>query len=67
MDERPERDEALNAYVGLDADDAERRARDAGWTALRRLDPGAVVTLEYRADRLNFTVEGGRVTRCWAG
>jgi hypothetical protein len=57
----------LDAYPGLDAQEAERRAREHGWTTVRRLPPGAIVTLEYMARRLNFTVEGGRVRRCWPG
>lgn len=65
--EQPERDEALGAYIGLGAGDAERRARERGWTVVRRLDPGTVVTMEYRQGRINFTVEGGRVTGCRAG
>ncbi|MEV5571993.1 I78 family peptidase inhibitor [Spirillospora sp. NPDC052269] len=64
---QPERDEALGAYVGLSADEAERRARDRGWTTVRPLEPHAVVTMEYRQGRINFTVDGGRVTKCWAG
>ncbi|RFU37890.1 proteinase inhibitor I78 [Actinomadura logoneensis] len=67
MDERPQRDEDLDAYVGLGADDAERRARERGWTEVRRLEPGSVVTMEYREGRLNLTVEDGRVTGCRAG
>ncbi|MCP2339086.1 I78 family peptidase inhibitor [Actinomadura rupiterrae] len=65
--EQPERDEALAAYEGLDADEAEQRARTRGWTAVRRLEPDSMVTMEYRQGRINFTVEGARVTKCWAG
>jgi hypothetical protein len=54
-------------YVGMDADEAERRAGERGWSAVRRLPPGAVITLEYRVGRLNFEVDGGRVIRCWKG
>ncbi|MEV6010858.1 I78 family peptidase inhibitor [Streptomyces sp. NPDC051976] len=57
----------LDAYLGLDAGEAELRARERGWTTVRSLPPGAIVTLEYMARRLNFTVEEGRVRRCWAG
>ncbi|MFC4910256.1 I78 family peptidase inhibitor [Actinomadura gamaensis] len=65
--EQPERDEALAAYAGLPADEAEDRARGNGWTVVRRLPPGAVVTMEYRQGRINFTVVDGRVTETWAG
>lgn len=57
----------LDAYLGLDALEAERRARERGWTTVRSLPPGAIVTLEYMALRLNFTVEDDRVRRCWPG
>ncbi|MFF3564136.1 I78 family peptidase inhibitor [Streptomyces sp. NPDC002574] len=56
-----------DAYVGLAADEAERRATERGWATVRSLPPGAIITMEYRAGRLNFTVDGGRVTRCWSG
>ncbi|WP_127359139.1 I78 family peptidase inhibitor [Actinacidiphila soli] len=54
-------------YVGLSAEEAERRARGQGWTTVRSLPPGAIVTMEYRSGRLNFTVADGTVTRCWSG
>ncbi|MFE4667804.1 I78 family peptidase inhibitor [Streptomyces sp. NPDC056716] len=60
-------DDNTGAYVGLDADAAERRARERGWTTVRALPPGAIVTMEYRQGRLNFEVRGGRVTRAWKG
>lgn len=56
-----------DSYVGLAADDAERRATERGWSMVRALPPGAVITMEYRVGRLNFTVQGGRVIRCWSG
>ncbi|MET9735376.1 I78 family peptidase inhibitor [Streptomyces sp. NPDC006458] len=56
-----------DAYVGLDAAGAERRARERGWTTVRSLPPGAIVTMEYRQGRLNFEVRAGRVTRAWKG
>ncbi|MCN9243947.1 I78 family peptidase inhibitor [Streptomyces sp. RY43-2] len=55
------------AYVGLAAPAAERLARERGWTTVRSLPPGAIITLEYRYGRLNFEVENGRVKRCWKG
>ncbi|GAA4782710.1 I78 family peptidase inhibitor [Streptomyces ziwulingensis] len=56
-----------DAYVGLDSGAAERRARERGWSTVRSLPPGAIITMEYRAGRLNFEVRGGRVTRAWKG
>lgn len=60
-------DDDTQAYVGLGREEAERRARDRGWSTVRAVPPGAVITMEYVAGRLNFTVEGDAVTRCWAG
>ncbi|MDT3399514.1 I78 family peptidase inhibitor [Streptomyces sp. B1866] len=54
-------------YVGLDARTAEQRARERGWTTVRTLPPGAVITLEFVVGRLNFEVTDGVVTRCWKG
>ncbi|MFJ9342049.1 I78 family peptidase inhibitor [Streptomyces sp. NPDC101733] len=54
-------------YVGLEAVEAERLARSRGWSTLRRLPPGTMVTLEYLQGRLNFEVEEGRVRRAWKG
>ncbi|MFC8510882.1 I78 family peptidase inhibitor [Streptomyces sp. NPDC057411] len=58
---------APEAYVGLDADDAERIARKRGWRVVRSLPPGSIVTMEYLAGRINFEVEDGVVTRAWLG
>ncbi|MFE3604119.1 I78 family peptidase inhibitor [Streptomyces sp. NPDC059096] len=60
-------DDAPESYVGLDAESAERQARGRGWTHLRALPPGSIITMEFVVGRLNFEVDGGRVVRCWAG
>jgi hypothetical protein len=57
----------LAAYPGLAQAEAERRAREQGWTTVRSLPPDSVVTMEYVVGRLNFTVADGRVRRCWVG
>ncbi|MYS18959.1 Peptidase inhibitor I78 family protein [Streptomyces sp. DvalAA-14] len=57
----------LDAYLDLERAAAEGRAAERGWTTVRVLPPGAVVTMEYQAGRLNFLVDGGRVRRCWLG
>ncbi|MFE0192280.1 I78 family peptidase inhibitor [Streptomyces sp. NPDC059008] len=57
----------IGAYVGLDRQDAEERARARGWTTVRSLPPGAIITMEYLAGRLNFEVEDGAVHRSWQG
>ncbi|MET7686257.1 I78 family peptidase inhibitor [Streptomyces sp. NPDC005423] len=56
-----------DGYVGLDAGQAERRARERGWPTVRSLPPGTVITMEYRVGRLNFEVRDGTVTRAWKG
>lgn len=56
-----------DAYVGLDSARAEQLARERGWSAVRSLPPGAIITMEYRSGRLNFEVADGRVKRCWKG
>ncbi|QDY76064.1 I78 family peptidase inhibitor [Streptomyces qinzhouensis] len=62
-----EPDDSTGAYVGLSAGAAERRARASGWTTVRSLPPGAIITLEYLRGRINFEVENGTVIRCWRG
>ncbi|MCF0090692.1 Peptidase inhibitor I78 family protein [Streptomyces griseoaurantiacus] len=54
-------------YVGQEAAAAERLARERGWSTVRSLAPGTVITMEYRVGRLNFEVADGRVRRCWKG
>ncbi|SFD67262.1 I78 family peptidase inhibitor [Streptomyces aidingensis] len=60
------RDET-DGYLGLPAHAAEQRARDRGWTTVRVVPPDAVITMEYRAGRLNLAVRDDRVVRCWQG
>ncbi|MEV5983082.1 I78 family peptidase inhibitor [Streptomyces sp. NPDC052114] len=54
-------------YVGLRAEGAERQARERGWSTVRSLPPGTIITMEYLAGRLNFEVDEGVVKRCWKG
>ncbi|MET4661409.1 MULTISPECIES: I78 family peptidase inhibitor [Streptomyces] len=56
-----------DTYVGLAADRAEHLARERGWPTVRALPPGAIITMEYRAGRLNFEVKDGLVARAWKG
>ncbi|TSB29291.1 I78 family peptidase inhibitor [Streptomyces sp. NBC_01525] len=62
-----EPDDDPEAYVGLARQEAEERAGGRGWSTVRSLPPGALITMEYRAGRLNFEVENGRVRRSWRG
>ncbi|WP_077799555.1 I78 family peptidase inhibitor [Streptomyces sp. JHA26] len=59
--------DSTDAYVGLDSGAAERLARERGWSTVRSLEPGTVITMEYRVGRLNFEVKDGRVARAWKG
>ena len=34
------------AYAGLEAGEAERLARERGWSPVRSLPPGAIITME---------------------
>ncbi|XVV34349.1 I78 family peptidase inhibitor [Streptomyces sp. CA-100214] len=56
-----------DGYVGLDSDEAEQLARERGWSTVRSLAPGTIITMEYRVGRLNFEVKDGRVARSWKG
>ncbi|WP_112470740.1 I78 family peptidase inhibitor [Streptomyces triticisoli] len=56
-----------DTYVGLEAGQAERLARERGWSTVRSLQPGTIITMEYRVGRMNFEVRNGRVTRAWKG
>lgn len=60
-------DDDLDSYVGLPQREAEHRAYERGWRPVRSLPRDAVVTMEFVAGRLNFTLDGGRVVRCWTG
>lgn len=44
-----EPDDSPDTYVGLDSASAERLARERGWSTVRSLPPGAIITMEYRA------------------
>ncbi|MFG2136970.1 I78 family peptidase inhibitor [Streptomyces sp. NPDC048650] len=57
----------IERYVGLAQQDAEERAREHGWTTVRSLAPGAIITMEYLVGRLNFEVKDGQVHRTWQG
>ncbi|MFE4453844.1 I78 family peptidase inhibitor [Streptomyces sp. NPDC056796] len=63
----PQPDDNPGAYVGLDAATAERQARERGWSTVRALPPGTVITMEFRGGRINFEVADSTVTRCWVG
>ncbi|MGW2281778.1 I78 family peptidase inhibitor [Streptomyces sp. NPDC001770] len=60
-------DDPPGPYVGLDTTTAERRAVARGWTTVRAVPPGTILTMEFRTGRINFQVEDSTVTRCWIG
>src|SRR5438105_13151605 len=57
----------IEAYVGLARQAAEERARERGWTTVRSLPPGAIITMEYLVGRINFEVQDDVVHRSWQG
>ncbi|ATW47783.1 I78 family peptidase inhibitor [Streptomyces peucetius] len=63
----PQPDDNPESYVGLDAAEAEQQARERGWSTVRALPPGSIITMEYVVGRLNFEVKDGSVIRCWKG
>ncbi|MCP9988600.1 MULTISPECIES: I78 family peptidase inhibitor [Streptomyces] len=63
----PERPDEPDTYVGLDEQEAASLARSRGWTTVRTLPPGVMITLEYLEGRINFEVRDHTVTRCWTG
>lgn len=60
-------DDDPQRYVGLTAQAAERQARERGWSTVRVLPPGAIITMEYLVGRLNLEVADDTVRRCWKG
>ncbi|MEU0131600.1 MULTISPECIES: I78 family peptidase inhibitor [unclassified Streptomyces] len=60
-------DDTPESYVGLAAEAAEQQARARGWSTVRALPPGTVITMEFRGGRINFEVDDAAVTRCWVG
>ncbi|MFF4244990.1 I78 family peptidase inhibitor [Streptomyces sp. NPDC001822] len=60
-------DDNPESYVGLAAEAADQQARARGWSTVRALPPGTVITMEFRSGRINFEVEDATVTRCWVG
>ncbi|MES4906907.1 MULTISPECIES: proteinase inhibitor I78 [unclassified Streptomyces] len=63
----PEPDDDLDSYVGLDARTAQERAHERGWSTVRALPTGAIITMEYLRGRINFEVADDTVKRCWKG
>lgn len=59
-------DDDVDAYVGLDREAAEERARARGWF-VRSLKPDAAITAEYRFGRINFVIVDGVVSRAFKG
>ncbi|MFE7750320.1 I78 family peptidase inhibitor [Streptomyces sp. NPDC057428] len=60
-------DDNPDSYVGLAAEAADQQARARGWSTVRALPPGTVITMEFRSGRINFEVQDATVTRCWVG
>ncbi|MGW3177681.1 I78 family peptidase inhibitor [Kitasatospora sp. NPDC001119] len=54
-------------YAGLRVERARELARRHGWASVRVLEPGDLMTMEYRQGRLNLAVRNGVVERSWEG
>ncbi|MFE7316286.1 I78 family peptidase inhibitor [Streptomyces sp. NPDC057555] len=54
-------------YVGLDQQAAQEQALAQGWSTVRAVPPGAMLTMEYLVGRINFEVKDGVVARSWRG
>ncbi|GGX38539.1 I78 family peptidase inhibitor [Streptomyces noursei] len=63
----PEIQDDPETYAGLTREAAEERARARGWTTVRAVPPGAMITMDYLVGRINFEVEDGVVVRGWEG
>jgi beta-glucosidase len=59
-------DTILAELVGRTLDDATQVVTEAGWQ-VRAFAPGAMLTMDYREDRMNLEHEGGTVTRAFVG
>jgi hypothetical protein len=63
----PPDDTFVDSLVGLDLDEATRIATEAGWL-VRPLQPGSMMTLDYREGRVNLEHDDHEVvTRAWVG
>lgn len=55
-------------WVGRQADEAMQTSLKAKKHAFRILPPGAMMTMDYSEDRVNFNVDpSGKITRVWCG
>ncbi|MEU1422163.1 I78 family peptidase inhibitor [Kitasatospora sp. NPDC005751] len=61
----PEAD--AEGYAGLRVERARELAHRDGWTSVRVLQPGAMMTMDHREGRLNLVVRDGVVERSWEG
>jgi hypothetical protein len=52
--------------VGRALDEATREAEATGWQ-VRAYEPGGILTMDFREDRLNLEHEDGVVRRAWVG
>lgn len=58
-----------SSYVGMAVEDAEKAAEKAGvpWRVVEADGEPRPVTKDYRPDRLNFTLEAGKIIRVTRG
>ena len=69
LPEEPDQAELDATYVGLSKDDAIAAAEEAGvpWRIEREDGEDFALTMDYRPDRVNFSVEDGVITAVRAG
>lgn len=52
--------------VGKSLAEATREAEAAGWQ-VRAYEPGGILTMDFREDRINLEHDDGVVRRAWVG
>jgi hypothetical protein len=69
LPEEPDQEELDATYVGLTKDEAIAAAEEAGvpWRIEREDGEEFALTMDYRPDRVNFSVEEGVITAVRAG
>lgn len=56
----------VEELIGQPLADATATAEAAGWQ-VRAFEPGAMLTMDFREDRINLEHEDGVVRRAWVG
>jgi len=69
IEAEPDQTAVNDALDGLTREQAEAAAEAAGYTVrvTREDDESYAMTMDYRTDRINIELDGGRVTRAYIG